>query len=151
MKPRRPSALQVVCRFVCCVLVLQLSCLDRAWAQAPALQTLGSMRATREVYLNGSPATGEQTVYPGDTVRTGADGAAALTSPGFGVLVIPAQTKITFRPPPYVATLKQGSVEVRSFQGGRDLGIQFENTVLYLPSPEAESSGIITLRGDCRP
>lgn len=106
------------------------------------------MRATREVYLNGSPATGEQTVYPGDTVRTGADGAAALTSPGFGVLVIPAQSEITFRPPPYLATLKQGSVEVRSFQGGKDLGIQFGNTVLYLPSPEVESSGIITLRGD---
>jgi hypothetical protein len=127
---------------------MQFFCLDRTRAQTPAAQTLGSMRATREVYLNGSPATGEQTVYPGDTVRTGADGAAALTSPGFGVLVIPAQTEITFRPPPYVATLKQGSVEVRSFPGGRDLGIQFGNTVLYLPSPEAESSGIITLRGD---
>jgi hypothetical protein len=106
------------------------------------------MRATREVYLNGSPATGEQTVYPGDTVRTGADGAAALTSPGYGVLVIPAQTEITFRPAPYLATLKQGSVEIRSFPGGKDLGIQFGNTVLYLPTPEVESSGILTLRGD---
>ena len=139
---------QVLCRFVCCLLIVQFSCLDRTWAQTPAPQTLGSMRATREVYLNGSPATGEQTVYSGDTVRTGADGAAALTSPGFGVLVIPAQTEITFRPAPYLATLKQGSVEVRSFPGGKDLGIQFGNTVLYLPSPEVESSGILTLRGD---
>jgi hypothetical protein len=106
------------------------------------------MRATREVYLNGSPATGEQTVYPGDTARTGADGAAALTSPGFGLLIIPAQTEITFRAAPYLATLKQGSVEVRSFQSGKDLGIQFANTVMYLPSPGTESSGIITLRAD---
>src|SRR5258705_12665929 len=123
-------------------------CVDRARAHPRAGGPLGSMRARREFSINGSPATGEQTVYPGDTVRTGADGAAALTSPGFGVLVIPAQTEITFRPPPYVATLKQGSVEVRSFSGGRDLGIQFGNTVLYLPSPEVESSGIVTLRGD---
>jgi hypothetical protein len=148
MKALRPRALQVVCRIVCCLLVLQLSCLDRTWAQTPAPQTLGSLRATREVYLNGSPATGEQTVYPGDTVRTGADGAAALTSPEFGLLIIPAQTEITFRPAPYLATLKQGSVEVRSFQSGKDLAIQFGNTVLYLPSPGTESSGVITLRPD---
>jgi len=106
------------------------------------------MRATREVYLNGSPATGEQTVYAGDTVRTGADGAAALTSPDFGLLIIPAQTEITFRSAPYLATLRQGSVEVRSFQTGKDLGIQFGNTVLFLPSPGTESSGVITLRPD---
>ena len=148
MKALRPRALQVVCRFVCCLLILQLFCLDRTWAQTPAPQTLGSMRASGEVFLNGSPATGEQTVYPGDTVRTGDGGAAALTSPGFGLLIIPAQTEITFRPPPYLATLKQGSVEVRSFQSAKDLGIQFGNMVQYLPSPETESSGIITLRGD---
>jgi hypothetical protein len=106
------------------------------------------MRATREVYLNGSLATGEQTVYPGETVQTGADGAAALTSPGFGLLIIAAQTEITLREAPYLATLKQGSVEVRSFQPGKDLGIQFGNTVMYLPSPETESAGVITLRAD---
>jgi hypothetical protein len=106
------------------------------------------MRATREAYLNGSLATGEQTVYPGDTVKTGADGAAALTSPDFGLLIIPAQTEITFRAAPYLATLKQGSVEIRSFQSGKDAGIQFGNTVLYLPSPGTESSGVITLRPD---
>ena len=106
------------------------------------------MQATREVYLNGSPATGEQTVYPGDTVRTGADGAAALTSTGFGLLIIPAQTEITFRTAPFLATLKQGSVEVRSIQAGKDLEIQFGNTVMYLPNPEIEASGVITLRAD---
>jgi len=106
------------------------------------------MQATREVYLNGTPATGEQTVYPGDTVRTGADGAAALTSPGFGLLIIPAQTEIAFRSAPFLATLKQGSVEVRSIQSGKNLEIQFGNTVMYLPTPETESSGVVTLRAD---
>ena len=148
MKALRPRALQRTCRLVCCTLLLQLSCADRTWAQTPAAQTLGSMRATREVYLNGSPATGEQTLYPEDTVRTGADGAAALTSPVFGVLIIPAQTEITFRAAPYLATLKQGSVEIRSFQSGTNLGIQFGSTVMYLPSPETESAGLITLRAD---
>jgi hypothetical protein len=102
--------------------------------------------ASGEVYLNGLRATAEQTVYPGDTVRTGPDGAAALTSPGFGLLIIPAQSEIFFRADPYLATLKQGSVEVRSLQSGRNLGIQFGNTVMYLPSPETESVEAITLR-----
>ena len=146
MKAFRPRAPGVVCRFACCLLILQFSCIDRLCAQTS--QALGSMRATREVYLNGSPATGEQTVYPGDTVRTGADGASALTSPDFGLLIIPAQTEITFRSAPYLATLKQGSVEVRSSPTGKDLGIQFGNTVLYLPKPGVESSGVITLRPD---
>jgi hypothetical protein len=148
MKALRPKAHQVAWRFVCCVLVLHLYFLDAAWAQAPTAQTLGSLRATGEVYLNGVRATGEQTLFPGDTVRTGPEGAAALTSPGFGLLIIPAQSEITFRAAPYLATLKQGSVEVRSFQPGRNLGIQFGNTVMYLPSPEAESVEAITLRAD---
>jgi hypothetical protein len=148
MKVLRPKALQVGWRFMCCVLVLHLYCLDGTWAQAPTAQTLGSLRATGEVYLNGVRATGEQTLFPGDKVQTGLDGAAALTSPGFGLLIIPAQSEITFRAAPYLATLKQGSVEVRSFQPGRNLGIQFGNTVMYLSSPESESVGIITLRAD---
>jgi hypothetical protein len=148
MRVVRPRKLKFVSWFACLLLILQFSCLDRTWAQAPATQAVGSMQATREVYLNGSPATGEQTVYPGDTVRTGADGAAALTSTGFGLLIIPAQTEITFRTAPFLATLKQGSVEVRSMQGGKDLEIQFGNTVMYLPTPEIEASGVITLRAD---
>src|ERR1700676_378155 len=148
MKVLRPRVLQIICWFVCCLLILQFSSEDKMWGQPPAAQTLGSMRASGEVSLNGTPATGEQTIYPGDTVRTGADGAAALTSPGYGLVIIPAQTEITFRSAPYLATLRQGSVEVRSFQTGKDLGIHFGNTVLYLPSPGTESSGVITLRPD---
>jgi hypothetical protein len=148
MKALRPRVLQVAWWCVCCLLVLHLYCLDSAWAQAPAAQTLGSLRATGEVYLNGLRATGEQTLFPGDTVRTGPDAAAALTSPGFGLLIIPAQSELSFRAPPYLATLKHGSVEVRSFQPSRDLGIQFGNTVMYLPSPETESAAAITLRAD---
>src|ERR1700730_4836750 len=121
MNALRPRALQVTWRCVCCALVLHLYCLDRAWAQAPTAPTLGSLRATGEVFLNGSRATGEQSLFPADTVRTGPDGAAVLTSPGFGLVVIPAQSEISFRADPYLATLKQGSVEVRTFQPSRNL------------------------------
>jgi hypothetical protein len=148
MKVLRPKALQVAWRFMCCVLVLHLYCLDTTWAQAPTAQTLGSLRATGEVYLNGLRAAGEQTLFPGDTVRTGPDGAAALTSPGFGLLLIPAQSEVSFRAAPYLATLKHGSLEVRSLQSSRGLGIQFGNTVMYLPSPETESAEALTLRAD---
>jgi hypothetical protein len=106
------------------------------------------LRATGEVYLNGLRAAAEQTLFPGDTVRTGPDGAAALTSPGFGLLIIPPQSEVSFRAAPYLATLKQGSVEVRSFQQSRDLGIQFGNTVMHLASPETESVEALTLRAD---
>jgi hypothetical protein len=148
MKAFRPKARQVAWRFMCCVAVLHLYCLDRTWAQAPTAQTLGSLRATGEVYLNGVRATGEQTIFPGDKVQTGPDGAAALTSPGFGLLIIPAQSEISFRAAPYLATLKQGSVEVRSFPPSKNLGIQFGNTVMYLPSSESGSTEAITLRAD---
>src|ERR1700730_8538251 len=101
MKALRPRALQVALRFVCCSLVLNFFLFDSAWAQTPAPQTLGSLRATGEVYLNGTPATGEQNLVPGDIVRTAANGAAALTSPGSGLLIIPAQTEISFSQTPY--------------------------------------------------
>jgi hypothetical protein len=149
MKTLRSRVLQAAWRCVCCLLVLQIYCHDSAWAQASGAQTpLGSLRATGEVYLNGLRTLGEQTLFVADTLRTGPDGSAALTSPGFGLLIIPAQSEIVFRASPYLATLKHGSVEVRSFQAAKDLGIQFGNTVMYLPSPDVESAEAVTLRED---
>ena len=148
MKALRPRVLQVAWRFVCRALVLYLYLPERAWAQTPAPQTLGSMRATGDVYLNGSRAAGEQTLFTGDTVRTGPDGAAALTSPDFGLLIIPAQSEISFTGLSYPATLKQGSVELRSMRAGRNFGIHFGNMFIYLPSTEPEAAGVVTIRAD---
>ena len=106
------------------------------------------MQATGEVYVDGTKAVGEQTLFPGDTVRTGADGAAVLMSPAFGEVIIPAQSEISFGAAPYLALLKRGSVEARSSQTATNFGIQFGSTVLFVPTPETDSTGVIVLHPD---
>jgi hypothetical protein len=127
---------------------MQMCCVDRSWAQAPTSQSLGSLRATGETSLNGTPATGDQTLYSGDTVRTGTNGAAVLTSPNVGSLVIPAESEISFGASPFLAMLKQGSVEVRTLPSGGNLSIQFGNTLMSFASSDSPSAGVITLHPD---
>lgn len=148
MKTLRPSALQVIWRVVCCVLVLQIACFDETRAQTPTSQALGSLRTTGEVYLNGVRAGAEQSLFPGEAVRTESDGAAALTLPGFALLTIAPQSEVSFRAAPNFATLQRGSLEVRSLQVGRALGIQFGNLMMSLSSLDSESAGIVTLGAD---
>jgi hypothetical protein len=142
---RAPPA---VWRVVCCVLILHVSCPGGMWAQTRAARALGSMQTVGEVYLNGMRAAGEQALFPGDTLRTGADGVAALTLPGVGVFNMEPQTEISFGTGLYLATLKQGTVGVRSFQSGKNLDIQFGKIVMYLPSFELEAAGTVTVGAD---
>jgi hypothetical protein len=138
----------MVCRLVCCALVLQLYCVEGAGAQTPTTEPLGSLQTSGEVYLNSLRATGSATVFPGDAVRTGADGAATFTSPGVGLLTLAPQSEIDFRGAPVLGTLKQGTVGIRSLQAGQNLEIQFGSSVLYLPPPGAESVATITVAAD---
>jgi hypothetical protein len=147
--PRKDlRALPAVWRVVCCILILHLSFPGGMWAQKPAARALGSIQATGEIYLNGMRAAGEQTLFAGDTVRTGADGVAALTLPGVGILNMGPQTEISFGTGRYLATLKQGTIGVRSFQSVENLDIQFGKIVMYLPSFEPEAAGTVTVGAD---
>jgi hypothetical protein len=106
------------------------------------------MQAVGETYLNGMRAAGEQTIFPGETVRTGADGVAALTLPGVGMFNIEPQTEISFGTGRYLATLKQGTVEIHSFQSSKILDIQFGKSVAYLPVSEVEAAVTVTVGAD---
>jgi hypothetical protein len=147
MRARRDIS-PVVWRVVCCVLILHVCCPGGTWAQTPTAQALGSMQAAGETYLNGMRAAGEQTIFPGETVRTGADGVAALTLPGVGMFNIEPQTEISFGTSRYLATLKQGTVEVRSFQSDKILDVQFGKSVMYLPVSEVEAAVTVTVGAD---
>lgn len=69
-------------------------------------------------------------------------------------LTIENQTDISFRTSQSIGTLKQGTVEVRSFQAGGNLDVQFGKLVMEASS--AESTGILTVdangaaRVECR-
>jgi len=126
----------------------------RAQAQAPAAQRLGFLQLTGEVDVNGMRAADGQTIFPGDTVRTGADGVAVFNLPDVGTLTIEKQTEISFRTGQSVATLKQGTVDVRPLQAGTNLDVQFGRFVAFTSAPG--SAGIVTVdatgaaRVECR-
>ena len=130
-------------RLLCCILLLHVSTPGTAWAQAPAAQTLGFLQLTGEVAVNGMPAADGQTIFPGDTLRTGATGVAVFNSPGIGALTAENQTEISFRTNQSLATLKQGTVDVNSFQGGAKLDVQFGKFVMFASS--SVSAGILTV------
>ena len=141
-------------RLLSCILLLHLSCTDMTWAQTPATERLGFLQLTGEVNVNGMRAADGQTIFPGDTVRTGPDGVAVFTLPDIGTLTIENQTEISFRTSQTVATLKQGTVDVRSLQGGANLDVQFGKFVLLTSAPG--STGILAVdangaaRVECR-
>jgi hypothetical protein len=145
----------LVGRLVCCMLIVHFCLAQEAQAQT-APQRLGSLQASGEVSLNGLRASQGQTVFPGDAVHTGADGAAVLTVPGSGILDIGAETQISIRIDQYFATLKQGTVAIRSFAGANNLEIRFGNFLLYIPSAETPSAATLTVdkdgvaRAECR-
>jgi hypothetical protein len=135
-------------RFVCCALILHIVYSGGILAQSTGTEALGSLQTSGEVYLNGSRAAGEQTVFPRDVVRTGEEGVAAFTLPGVATLNILPQTEVSFRTSPYLFTLKQGTLEIRSFQSAKNLDIQFGNFVMSLPFFESEAAGVITVVAD---
>ena len=109
-----------------CALLLSAGLPGSAGAQAPPQQALGSLQVTGEGYVNGLRTVGEQTVFIGDTVRTGPTGRGALALTG-GALNLDAATEVFFRSVAFLATLRVGTVEVRTFQAGRSVELQFGN------------------------
>ena len=141
--------LNVFLRSVCCVLLLNFCvCLPgEARPQAQQAELVGPMQAGGQVFLNGMPVSGQQTLYAGDDVRTGADGVAAVTLPGVGALGILAQSEVTFAGQ-YLSTLKVGSITIRSLQAGKNFEVQFRNIVVFLPFSNTVAAGTITAGAD---
>ena len=132
----------------CCVILAGLCMPWAARAQVANKQSIGALQATGEVYLNGMRAAGQVTIYPGDVVRTGPDGAAALTMPGTGMVTIAAQTEISFGTGPYFAKLKQGTVGIHMSGTEAKMEIESVNFLAFVPSYASETAGTITVGAD---
>jgi hypothetical protein len=117
-------------------------------SQAPERRPLGALRATGEVYVNDSRVTGESTVFIGDALRTGADGAARLTVSGRGSLIASSQTRLVFQADPrYFATLQQGSVGLRSLTAAKNFQLRV-GSFAVVPDPAAEAAAEVELAAD---
>lgn len=81
-------------------------------------QSLGSLNSSGEVFVNGSRAPSELTIFPGDAVRTGETGTAILTTSGNNSFQIPRQSQVVFAGDPhYFAELESGAISVKSLEG----------------------------------
>ncbi|MGH9682779.1 MAG: hypothetical protein ACRD4S_04105 [Candidatus Acidiferrales bacterium] len=104
---------------------------NRSLRQAQPHQVLGSLTATGPVYVNGSPAPPESTIFSGDVLST-ADGASAtFTISGKGSYKIGPLSQLAFTgDPQYVAELKLGTVVMSSFAGATEVTIRAGNFIV---------------------
>lgn len=112
-------------------------------------KVLGTLNTSGEVYLdNARVTTAESTIFVGETLRTGPDGAARIAVAGRGSLTLASQSRISFEPSPrYFAELQQGSVGWRALAGARDFQLRFGNFTV-VPFREDEAAAVVELAAD---
>jgi hypothetical protein len=119
--------------------------------QAPAAQrndVLGNLRVAGEVFVGNNPVTADQTLFAGDSVRTGASGRASLLMPDRGTLTIFEQTQVSFPSGQRAfAMLQQGRLQLFATQGATRLQIQVGG-FLVLPSTETAAEALIERNAD---
>lgn len=102
-------------------------------------EPLGSLTGVGEVYLNGSPAQGESTIFPGDRIRTGETGAATFAAGGRGTLKTSAESQVVFWGTyEFTAELEAGTVVLNTTSGPQGLTLRIGNYVL-VPSVRDQS------------
>ena len=140
----RPLWMTLVARPLIILVSLQILWADPSFAsQIPPRQPLGSLSATGEVYVNEARVSGEVTLFAGDSLRTGADGAASVTLSGRGMLIVANQTEVSFAPSPrYFAELRHGIAEFRTLAGAANFELRTGNFIV-VPASEAEAAADI--------
>ncbi len=140
----RPLWMTFVARLLIILVSLQVLWADPSFAsQIPPRQPLGSLSATGEVYVNEARVSGEVTLFAGDSLRTGADGAASVTFSGRGMLIVTNQTEVSFAPSPrYLAELRHGVAEFRTLAGAANFELRTGNFIV-VPASEAEAAADI--------
>jgi hypothetical protein len=136
----RISALLVLC-------VLAFSFASRA-AQTPQKTPVGALQTTGQVTVNGAVVHGTQSVFPGDSIQTGPDGAASLGIPDIGTFTVAANTTVIFPASNFLATLKVGTVGMHASQGAKNIEVQFGNFLVFVPDYESEATATITVAAD---
>lgn len=116
--------------------------------QMPQRETVGNLRSTGEVYVNGSGVPAESVVLSGDLVRTGADGSAAIEVTGKGLLRLSPQTEISLAGSKgYFATLRQGTVNIHSLADVRNFEVR-TGSVVVAPDATADDTADIETKAD---
>ncbi len=113
------------------LLLFSTSGYAHAVSQEQQRESLGSLTSIGEVYVNGSAAPVESTIFSGDSVRTGETGTATFTVSGKGTLKIFPRTEVAF-PGSYqfTAELKSGTVVLNSISGPSGITLRVVNFVL---------------------
>jgi hypothetical protein len=114
----------------------------------PQGTALGVLSVAGEVYVNNLRATEGATIFVGETLRTGAGGAARVTITGRGTLTVASQTQISFAPEPrYFAELQRGSVAWRALAGAANFQLRLGNFTV-VPYREGEAAAQAELAAD---
>ncbi len=107
---------------------------------APQQTPLGALRASGEVFVNGSPVAGDLSIFAGDILRTGANGAAGLSFAGRGVITVAAQSEVSLAPSArYFAQLQRGTVSVHWIEGAQPFQIEASQ---HIVAPTAGSEAV---------
>jgi ferric-dicitrate binding protein FerR (iron transport regulator) len=107
-------------------------------------EALGSLSTAGNVYVNGSLAPSESTIFSGDTVLSSESGTATFTISGKGSVKIAPQTHIIFAGDPrYLVELTAGSIVMTSFAGATELSLKTGNFVVAPVIQTQESSSRI--------
>ena len=102
----------------------------------PQQETIGSVRVTGEVVVNGSQVPQMATIFSEDTLRTGGDGNATVEIQGKGILQVSPQSLLKFtKSPRYIAELSYGHITSRSLRGAANFQVRAGNFIV-VPDPE---------------
>jgi hypothetical protein len=112
-------------------------------------QSLGSLSASGDVSVNGSPAPAESTIFSGDTLVTGNAGTAIFTISGKGSFKLSPLSQLVFAAnPQYLAELQSGTVVMDSFAGSTDVTLRAGNFVVGPVIQTEKSASRIERAGD---
>ena len=113
-----------------------LSCGQGA-PHAKERELLGSLTAVGEVYVDDSPAPAEITIFSGDRVRVGENGAATFNMSGKGSLKLSPRSQVLFAGKyEYTVELEAGAVVMNSISGPNGLTLRIGNDVLVPSTKE---------------
>lgn len=122
---------------VCVCLLATASAVSASPARQQQKQPLGSLSTVGNVYVNGSLAPSESTIFSGDAVLTGDTGVATFTMSGKGSFKLSPQTHVVFATEStYFAELTSGTVVMTTFAGATEIGLKTGN---YVVSPMVET------------
>ena len=112
----------------------------QAVSPEPQRQSLASMSTVGEVFVNESRAPSELTIFPGDTLRTGQNGTAILTTIGQSSFQISHESQVAFTGEPrYFAELKQGTIFAKTL-GGTDGSVVRAGNFVVVPTNRNEQT-----------